>query len=195
MCKDRKLKNDVKFQKFKPIIKIHWNEIILLSFIVLLGLAAVLHTAYNYKSVIYYILGLVPIISFYTVNRQYKLQSTFSKIPISQSYPKAREYQIIMNRMMEGKSINPTKDEIESIGNESYYEAVSFYLGVYDDIGVGVLEGTLNEDLVKKLDGRYMIKTYKFLSQYLKQLAEQPNPARYPGLEGIMKRWGASELS
>jgi hypothetical protein len=169
----------------------------LFAFIILLALCALIELYLkNYvlaemaQSLIYYLVGLITIISFYNVNYHFRLQNTHNKIPLSKIDPKVRDYQIDIIKLIEGKSIEINKNAIENVNNIQITKAVLFFLGTYDDIAVGVLEGVLDEKLVRKLQGNFMVKLYQCLKPYIEELKAQKNPATYTGLELLMKKWG-----
>lgn len=176
-----------------------YNTLLLISFFILIGAAAFAQFMWGaqhkmYSSVIYYVIGLITVMSFFIVNYQFRLQATFSKLPLSRLSSHIREFQVEIIRLLEGKSIGICKAEIEKEGNEKIFQAVLFFLGAYDDIAVGVVEGILDERLVRKLQGNFMIKLYNSLMPYLKELSKGKPAAGYPGFEALMIKWGQPSL-
>lgn len=125
--------------------------------------------------------------------RQFRLSVTFNKLNALTINPESSKYVVRINNYLNSVKIkNPIKTVCKTeIENDNELNiSIHFILGYFDDIAVGIKNGTISEKLTKEITGTYIIKITNGLKPYIDDLDEYYNDEHYTNLIWLSKKWG-----
>lgn len=124
--------------------------------------------------------------------RQFRLNTTFNKLNALTINPEASEFCVQINCYLNAindidQPKNVTRKDIEK--NIKLNVSIHFILGYFDDIAVGIKNGTISEKLTKEITGNYIVKIATGLKPYIEELDNYYGDKHYLNLLWLSSRW------